>query len=632
MERRLILASAALLLGACHASHSSANDGGTDAGLPEVTMSPRIYQLFVRTFGNTNSTNQYDGDINTNGCGKFNDINDAALDSLSKFGVTHIWLTGVIRQATLTDYSTVDPRLAADDPDIVKGRAGSPYAIRDYFDVSPDYASGPTQRMAEFQSLIARIHAHNMKAIIDLVPNHVARSYGSAIKPELDFGASDDKAQFFSPSNNFFYLVDPAGQPLQLSYPQGAPPRAGLDGRFAPEDSSDATRIPRATGNNQTSHTPSATDWYEAIKLNYGFNFVDQSTHYQPTPDTWIKVDAIVAYWQAMGVDGFRCDFAHWVPVDFWKWMIARARARGAVYFFAEAYDSAPQDTVPGYSQSAMLNAGFDALYDYQLYNVVKGIFASTNWANDIDAQVPTDARAGHLLRYTENHDERRVASAITQGDPGNSGFGSPQTGFAVTALLHLLGPDPVMIYNGQEVGEPGAGAEGFGGDDGRTTIFDYWSMPEFRKWVNDHAYDGAQLSDDQKALRTQYSALWALRNEPAIADGLFFSQQTLNKVASEYGEQGHWVYSFVRTDPDRGQTFLVIVNLNPASAYSPKVRLTSESLNRAHLPTDSTALTLSDRLSAFSTQDSASDIVNVGVEIDLPPATARVLELKAAP
>ena len=586
-------------------------------------MSPRIYQLFVRTFGNTNLTNQYDGDIATNGCGKFADINDAALDSLAALGVTHLWLTGVVRQATLTDYASVDPRLAADDPDIVKGRAGSPYAIRDYFDVSPDLAVDPANRMAEFEALLGRIHAHGMKALIDLVPNHVSRGYGSVVKPALDFGANDDKTQFFAPQNNFFYLPDPPGQPLQLSYPPGAPARAGIDGAFAPEDGSDVAHTPRATGNNQTSHSPAASDWYEAVKLNYGYDFVDGSTHYDPIPDTWNKVDAIVAYWQAKGVDGFRCDFAHWIPIEFWRWMIARARARAPVYFFGEAYDN--PDAPPGYSPQAMIGAGFDALYDYKLYNLVKGIFAGPNWANDLDAQLPTDARAGHLLRYTENHDECRVAAPVKPGDPGNSGFGSVDTGFAVTALVQLLGPDPVLLYNGQEVGEPGAGAEGFGGDDGRTTIFDYWAMPELAKWVNGHAYDGGQLSNAQRALRQRYASLWALRKEPAIAEGLFFSQQSLNKSAAEYGEQGHWVYTFIRSDPVRGQAFLIIVNLNPSSAYQPLVRLSPAALQSAHL--EGIALSFADRLSPFTAQAEA----NAPVQIDLPPATARVLEIRAA-
>jgi glycosidase len=629
VERELsILAALCLLLG-CH--HSADVRPSPDAGAPvEVIMTPRIYQLFVRTFGNVNLTNQYDGDIKTNGCGKFEDINEAALNRLKDLGATHLWLTGVLRQATLTDYSAVDARLTPDDPDIVKGRAGSPYAIRDYFDVSPDYARDPVHRLEEFQALVRRIHTHGMKAVIDLVPNHVGRSYRSVVKPQLDFGKDDDRTTFFKPSNDFYYLVDPPGAPLLLSYPAGAPPRAGRDGRFIPEDGTSIERTPRATGNNQTSHSPGSTDWYEVIKLNYGYNFVDGTSHYDPLPPSWTKMDAVIEYWQAQGVDGFRCDFSHWVPVEFWRWAIGRARQRGPVYFFAEVYDN--PDAAPGYSKAAFIGAGFDALYDGDLYNGVKRIFAGGGSANDLDGLIGTGVRAGHDLRYAENHDERRAASPVTAGDPGNSGFGSTEGGFAVTALLHLLGPDPVLLYNGQEVGEPGLGAEGYGGDDGRTTIFDYWAMPEYAKWVNGHAYDGAGLSDLQRALRRRYASLWSLRQEPAIAQGEFFSLQPANQTAAEYGEQGRWVYAYVRTDPERGQSFLVVVNLSDSRAFQPHLRLTSEALNRARLPHDGATIELNDRLSAFTTRGSGAELLSTGVQVDLPPSTARVLELRAAP
>ena len=262
----------------------------------------------------------------------------------------------------------------------------------------------------------------------------------------------------------------------------------------------------------------------------------------------------------------------------------------------------------------------------------MKRIFASGGSANDLDGLIASDVRAGHNLRYAENHDERRAASPVTAGDPGNSGFGSTEGGFAVTALMHLLGPDPVLLYNGQEIGEPALGAEGFGGDDGRTSIFDYWAMPEFAKWVNGHAYDGAGLSDVQQGLRRRYATLWALRQEPAFAQGEFFSIQSANQTAGEYGDQGRWVYGFVRTDSSQGRSFLVVVNLSPAHAYQPHLRLPSEALTRTRLPRDGTAIELNDRLSSFSARGSGSELLSTGVQIDLLPSSVRVLELRAAP
>jgi glycosidase len=605
-------------------------DGGPDAGpdTSEVAVKPRIYQLLVRHFGNANTTNAYDGDLATNGSGKLADINDAALDALKGLGVTHLWLTGVVRQATLSDFSSVDPALGPDDPDIVKGKAGSPYAVRDYFDVSPEIATVPANRVAEFKALVARIHAHGLKAVIDFVPNHVSRGYKSVVKPELDFGLHDDPSQFFSPQNHFFYLAQPAGQALQLSYPPGAPVHAGQDGRFGPEDGTTLARTPKATGDNLTSPNPSANDWYEVVKLNYGFNFVDRTTHYDPQPALWGQMDQVLSHWQGLGVDGFRCDFSHWIPVEFWSWAIGRAKARQPAYFFAEAYDN--PDAAPGYSKAAFVRAGFDALYDSAAYNTVKGIYASTNWANDLEQALPAADVEGHLLRYAENHDERRAASPVTPGDPGNSGFGTAQAGFAVTALLHLLGPEPTLVYAGQELGEKGAGREGFGGDDGRTSIFDYWSPPALAAWSNGHAYDGAQLNADAKDLRAQYVALGAVLAEPAFS-GKRFSLQPANKAQAAFGEQGHWVYGFLRFDPDRGQTFLVLANLNPSVAYTPKVKLPTEAMTEARLdPAASYALV--DRWSALNLSASGAELTSPGVVVDLPALTVRVLEIKKGP
>ncbi|MGZ4967698.1 MAG: alpha-amylase family glycosyl hydrolase, partial [Chthoniobacterales bacterium] len=267
----------------------------------------RIYQLFVRLFSNTNETRKQNGTLAENGVGKFNDINDAALDSLRAMGFTHIWLTGVLQQATGTDYSSIGQ--PADDPNLLKGIAGSPYAIKDYFDVCPDYAERPEHRLDEFKSLLDRIHRHEMKALIDIVPNHVARCYASDVKPDLDFGAHDDKSRFFAPQNNFFYLKPG----------NGGPPLRLPGGIFPPEKEHG-----RVTGNNAVSWTPSPNDWYETVKLNYGFDFTAPNKDVReyptalatqkPIPDTWTKMDRVLEYWQSLGVDGFRCDMAHMEP------------------------------------------------------------------------------------------------------------------------------------------------------------------------------------------------------------------------------------------------------------------------------------------------------------------------------
>jgi len=561
----------------------------------------RIYQLFVRLFGNTNETRKRNGTLAENGVGKFADISDAALTSIRKMGFTHVWLTGILQQATATDYSDVGQ--PADDTDLLKGLAGSPYAIKDYFDVCPDYAEKPAERLKEFQELVDRLHRQGLKAIIDLVPNHVARSYGSCIKPDCDFGAcgggagaGDDKSKFFHPHNNFFYLTpDGNGPPLRLpTFRDGVPisptcqlPGANCDGFFDGEKT-----FGRVTGNNCVSWTPQLHDWYETVKLNYGFDFTDPSKSIREypnawspdkaVPDTWKKIDEVIAYWQSLGVDGFRCDMAHMIPPEVFSWTIAQARERRPdVFFMGEAYNDDPAK-VPGsdpvvsqlnFGQGNvlfdLLNAGFNAVYDAPVYRALKRIYDGSGWANDIDREIADEFICHNSVRYAENHDEVRLAARREWGGVGM------EVGRPVSAILYGMSRGAIMLYNGQEIGEPGEGTEGFGGDDARTSIFDYWSMPEFTKWVHDHKYDGAQLSSAQKQLREFYSCLINLVGEPAFRDGKFFPLNPANRENADYGRlpgesaSGHWLYAFLRYDPLTGQRFLVVANLHPMLALN---------------------------------------------------------------
>ena len=613
----------------------------------------RIYQMLPRLFGNTNETRKPNGFLEENGVGKFNDLNDTAISEIKKLGATHIWLTGVHQQATSTDYTDIGE--PADDPDLLKGLAGSPYAIRDYFDVSPDYAVDPAKRLDEFKAAVARIHDAGMKVLIDFVPNHVARSYSSTIRPDLTFGATDDRSKFFSPENNFFWLEKSAdGPPLRLptvdeqgniTSPTSKVARAKSDGLFKPE-----MEHGRVTGDNAATWRPTQGNWYETVKLNYGFNFADPtkktreyphgSQPAKPIPDTWKKMDEIVAHWQAMGVDGFRVDMAHMVPPEFWHWMISRARDRNPdTFFVAEAYDTDPSKVPGGDPLIAeigggnimfdLLAAGFDAVYDDATYDMLKEIYDGGRWANDIDRQAVRQLVFDNSLRYAENHDEVRLAG---KGHWANLG---PAVGRPVSAILFGLSRGPVMLYHGQEVGEPAHGTEGFGGEDARTSIFDYWSMPEFVKWVNDGKFDGGKLSPEQKDLRAFYGRLLPLVNEPAFRSGSFipFSETNLSNPA--YGRlegetaSGHWLYSFMRADPATGQAFLVVVNLNPSSAmHNVRIRFPEAALRA--LPGSEVVFT--DKLAAekpLRIEASAESIGATGLEIEtISPLTPLYLEV----
>jgi glycosidase len=533
---------------------------------PNCRTVPRqvIYQLMVRTFGNTNETRKFKGTLEENGCGKFRDINSAALRSLRQMGFTHLWLTGVLEQASGTSY----PGRPGDDPDILKGLAGSPYAIKDYFDVSPDYAVDPEQRLAEFQELLERCRVMEFKVIIDFVPNHVARSYESDVKPELSFGAGDRRGVFFDPENHFFYLQpsDPGGGP-PLKLPTHG--MSGCDGLFPPE-----TGFGRVTGNNVVSWAPAIHDWYETVKLNYGHDFTlgRVTPGLLPGPDaspaqvpkTWRTMDEILAYWQALGVNGFRVDMAHMVPMEFWRWSVKRARARQAdVFFSAEAYDNDPAKVSEGQVLDELLAAGFDAVYDAPAYDVMKGIYESGKWANDIDSITFAGPRFHRSLRYAENHDEVRLANPQRWGGLG-FGVGRP-----VSGVLFTLGRGPVMLYNGQEVGEPAIGAEGFCGDNARTSIFDYGSMPEFTKWVNGGHCDGGRLSDEQRSLREWYGKWIRATQSPAFTAGEFYGLNHANQENLDFGRvgdegvSGHWFYAFLRHDPESGESALVAANFH---------------------------------------------------------------------
>ncbi len=525
---------------------------------------PVIYQLLVRTFGNTNERRVSNGSMADNGCGKFADINATALKSLADMGFTHLWLTGVLEQASGTDYA----QRPADDPVLLKGKAGSPYAIRDCFDVCPDYASDPVRRLEEFRELVARCHAHGFKVLIDFVPNHVARSYHSDVRPELSFGRQDNPDLFFDRDNHFYYLPKPyagGGPPLRL------PGEDGTSGQhpFEPE-----AEYGRVTGNNSITWTPSVHDWYETVKINYGHDFsTGRDTGHLPgpkapleeVPHTWQTMDEILAYWQAMGVDGFRCDMAHMIPMEFWRWQVKRCRQRCEdVYFIAEAYDNDPAKLSHGHILDELLCAGFDAVYDDPAYDVLEGIYEDGKWANDLDSLTFSGERFHKSLRYAENHDEVRIANPQVWGGHGMK-IGKP-----VTAILFAMGQGPLMLYHGQEVGEPALESWGFGGDGGRTSIFDYGSMPEFCKWVNGGKYDGGRLSKEQKALREWYGNLIRATQGAAFTAGNFYGLNHANKNNAGYGRldgesvSGHWLYSFLRQDPCTSEAFLVVVNLHP--------------------------------------------------------------------
>lgn len=510
-----------------------------------------IYQVLPRLFGNKRATRKYNGSIEENGSGKFNQFTNRALASIKDMGYTHIWYTGVLAHASKTDYTQYG--IPEQYPEIIKGNAGSPYAIRDYYDVDPDLAVKVENRMGEFENMVNRTHQNGMGVIIDFVPNHLAREYESVMKPEgvTDFGANDDTEVQFSSSNNYYYITHKSLDLSQL-------PKS--------DEAKGYTENPaKVTGNDAFTHQPSENDWYETVKLNYGVNYNDSRRgHFDPIPDTWHKMKDILMYWAKKDVDGFRCDMAEMVPLEFWKWVIPIVRADyPKMLFIAEIYN---KDAY----RSFLSTDAFDYLYDkVGLYDMVRDVACGYRPSSDITfALSEVGDIQSKMLNFLENHDEQRIASDYFLGDA--------HRGMAAMILTATVNTNPVMVYFGQELGERGMDEEGFSGKDGRTTIFDYWSIDKIVRWNNSEKWNNDRLTDEEQILKNRYTALLQFCNrEKAISEGKFYDLMYANYENMEFNSTKQ--FAFLRGDGE--SLFLVVVNFDDSSA-TVKVNVPDDALS----------------------------------------------------
>ena len=501
---------------------------------------PIIYQLLPRLFSNLNDACIPNGTVEQNGVGKLNHINADILKSIRDLGATHVWYTGVLEHATTTDHSAHG--ITPDNPHVVKGKAGSPYAVKDYYDIAPDLAENIDRRIEEFEELVERTHAAGLKVIIDFVPNHVARCYRSDAHPAGvdDLGAGDDQSLYFGHNNNFYYI------PRQLFSPSGVDLGSGSDAYV---------EFPaKASGNDCFTAFPGQYDWYDTVKLNYGVDYGDHSRHFEPIPDTWLKMLHILRYWAAKGVDGFRCDMVHMVPLEFWQWAIPAVRRQFPhIIFIAEIYE-------PGLYRPFIHQGGFDYLYDkVTLYDTLRGIQCHNLSAAQLTSCWQTvEGIAGNMLNFLENHDEQRFGSRQFAGDPAK----------VIPSLVvrSMISTAPMMIYMGQEIGEQAADAEGYSGPDGRTTIFDFWSLSTLRRWLGpDLKAKGAALTAREKWLRGVYASILNLCNsEKAISSGKFFDLMYVNYDNPRFNP--HRQYAFLRST-GADESLLIIVNFDDHAA-----------------------------------------------------------------
>ncbi len=541
--------------------------------LMEVKKKDVVYQVFTRLFGNTNTNNKPWGTIEENGVGKFSDFTDKALEEIKDLGVTYIWYTGVPHHALIGDYTSIG--ISNDDPDVVKGRAGSPYAVKDYYNVNPDLADDPANRLEEFKALVERSHKAGLKVLIDIVPNHVARKYEGKSTPEghEPFGVSDDTTVAYKRENNFYYIPGESFQvpdPMNGYQPLGGDQHPLSDGKFDEDPA-------KWTGNGSRLAKPNFNDWYETVKINYGIspdghrefdNLPDDyhtkgvEEHFafwsgKDVPDSWIKFRDIAWYWIDMGVDGFRFDMAEMVPVEFWSYLNSHIKHRNPdAFLLAEVYN-------PALYRDYIHRGKMDYLYDkVELYDSIKHIMQGHGWTDHIPVvQRGLADIEHHMLHFLENHDEQRIASPEFAGDANKA-----KPAMVVSATIST---SPTMIYFGQEVGEPGAENAGFGSPS-RTSIFDYIGVPHHQRWVNDKKFDGGQLSEEEKALRDFYKRLLNFTIDSQALMGEYEEIHFYNKDHTE--NYDHRVLSYVRWQGD--QKLLVITNFDSERFYEFELKL----------------------------------------------------------
>ena len=482
-----------------------------------------VYQVFTRLFGNRNLSRKENGTVAENGCGKMADFTPQVLKGIQKMGISHVWYTGIIRHATQTDYS--DYGIPRQHPAIVKGRAGSPYAITDYYDVDPDLAVDVKQRMKEFEQLVQRTHEAGLKVIIDFVPNHVARQYESICKPKKvkDLGETDDSMMGFDPQNNFYYCPGQRFDPYFDLYQGEKEPYLEMPAK--------------ATGNDHFDNAPGKNDWYETVKLNYGVDYyAGRIGYFNPIPDTWLKMTDILLFWAKKGVDGFRCDMAEMVPAEFWMYATAIVKNKFKhIVFVGEVYNP--------YEYRHYLASGFDWLYDkVGMYDTMRSVICGYAPTSAIsNAWQQTDDIRDHMLYFLENHDEQRVASDFFAADA--------RKGVPAMMVSLLMQQNPFMLYAGEEYGERGMDREGFSGNDGRTTIFDYWSIDTLCRAASE------QLTEQEKALYDIHvKTMHIARQEKAVAEGIFFDLMYVNSHLQRQ-------YAFLRRA--EGELLLVAVNFD---------------------------------------------------------------------
>jgi len=578
MKKRTIVASISILLLAAACKTTAIKMDTEKKNTPQ--KKEVVYQVFTRLFGNKNTTNKPWGTIEENGVGKFNDFTDKALKEIKDLGVTSIWYTGVPHHALVRDYTSIG--ISNDDPEVVKGRAGSPYAVKDYYNVNPDLAINPANRLQEFEALIARTHKAGMKVIIDLVPNHIARKYEGKSNPKgvRDFGADDDVSVEYKRDNNFYYIPNTRFEIPDTAKPLNGESNPLIDGKFEEFPA-------KWTGNGSRLAKPDKNDWYETVKVNYGirpdgskdfpelpagFDTKSYQEHFdfwkdKNVPNSWIKFRDIALYWTAKGVDGFRYDMAEMVPVEFWSYMNSAIKVKNPdAFLMAEVYN-------PNEYRNYIRLGKMDYLYDkVETYDHLKAVIQEKTWPDGLtDIQHRMTDIEHHMLKFLDNHDEQRLASPEFAG--------TPEKGKPLMVVSATISTAPTMIYFGQEVGEAGNENAGFG-THSRTSIFDYIGVPNHQRWMNGGKFDGGQLSQGEKELRDFYKRLLNFSINSSALMGNFQEIQTANRNITPGYDIA--IYSYTRWSDT--QKLIVVTNFYSLASSNFELRIPADIIQKWNL------------------------------------------------
>ncbi|KQB37326.1 alpha-amylase family glycosyl hydrolase [Flavobacterium aquidurense] len=611
---------ASMLFSACKTKDFKMNTAKEEVSTDRKIV---VYQVFTRLFGNKNTTNKPWGTIEENGVGKFNDFTDKALQEIKDLGVTYIWYTGVPHHALVRDYKAYG--ISDDDPEVVKGRAGSPYAVKDYYNVNPDLAVNPANRLQEFEDLIARTHKAGLKVIIDIVPNHIARKYEGKNNPESvkDFGADDDVTVEYSRDNNFYYIPNNHFEIPDNDIPLNGEKNPLIDGVF---DENPA----KWTGNGSRKVKPDQNDWYETVKVNYGIrpdgskdfpelpagfdkkSYVENFAFWQDkdVPDSWKKFKSIALYWTAKGVDGFRYDMAEMVPYEFWSYMNSAIKMKNPnAFLLAEVYN-------PNEYRNYIRLGKMDYLYDkVETYDKLKDIIRGKSSPDGLsDIQKGMLDIEHNMLHFLDNHDEQRLASSEFAG--------TPERGKPLMVVSTTISTSPTMVYFGQEVGEPGNENAGFG-TRSRTSIFDYIGVPNHQRWMNDGKFDGGQLSESEKNLRDFYKRLLNFSINSSALMGSFQEIQTLNRQNNVgYDEL---LYSYVRWSDN--QKLIVVANFSSEKTSEFDLKIPADIISKWNLKNGE--YTLTDQLYQNTSSKLKVENGEGVVRIKIMPSQSFIFELK---